>query len=373
MLDLVIGIPSHNESDSIGNVVEAIESGLRKYFPELRAVIVNSDNNSSDRTKEIFLSTPTITKKVYLSTGKNSKGKGKNIFKILQFAKRNKAKVVILFDADVKSIKNKWIYLLLSPILHEGADLVTPLYRRNRMEGNTTNHLIYPYLFAVYNRKIQQPIGGEFALSKRLYEKVIAQKRWASTSLYGIDIMITALALKSKWKVKQQYLGRKMHKPSFPKQRLISGTELDTLFHIFLESKKKIYKSKKFDKTINLVDREIIYPRKEWIDASYVLTEKYLNKNKLELQKDFKQLNNDFFRHKNYKNFISSNVWVEVLAEAYRLLNKNNVNRLKEEMSELLLCRIYRFWFDIERMNLKQIDREIQKQSDDLRKILTSY
>ncbi len=370
MFDLVIGIPSYNEEDSIKYVTETIDRGLRKWFPELKSVIVNADNNSLDRTKDVFMSSSTITKKVYLNTGKNVKGKGKNVLRIFKFAKLNKAKAVALFDADVKSIESKWVYLLLSPIIKDKVDLVTPLYRRNRMEGNTTNHLMYPYLYAVYNKKIQQPIGGEFALSKKLYKKIIVQKKWPSTYLYGIDVMITVLALKNKMTLKQQYLGRKMHKPSFPKQRKISNTELDTLFHIFLESNKKTYKNKNTDITMNLVDKEIIYPKKEWIKESYHLTEEYLRKNKLKLQNNFKQLDKEFFRDDNYKKFITSHIWTQILADAYKLLNKNNVSSLKEQISELLLCRIYKFWEDIEKMNLKEVDNEIQEQAKQLQKIL---
>ena len=63
-----------------------------------------------------------------------------------------------------------------STLHNNKVDLVTPLYRRNRMEGNTTNHLMYPYLFAIYNKKIQQPIGGEFALSKKLVKAKVNPK-----------------------------------------------------------------------------------------------------------------------------------------------------------------------------------------------------
>lgn len=373
MLDVVIGIPSHNEADSISHVTKTIDIGLRKYFPKLKVVIVNSDNDSSDKTKDVFLSTLTIAKKVYLSTGKNSKGKGRNIFKIIKYAKDNNAKAIALFDADVKSIENKWVKLLLSPILKEdGVDLITPLYRRNRMEGNTTNHLIYPYLYAIYGIRIQQPIGGEFALSKKLYVKIMNHKKWESTCLYGIDIMITALALKDKMKIKQQYLGRKIHKPSFPKQRKISSTELDTLFHIFIESKKKKVINKDYDRAINLVDKEIIYPNKDWIIKSHKITKIYIKKNRKTLQNNFKRLNDDFFINDNYKNFITKNVWAEILADAYKQLNNKNISKLKEQISELLLCRIYKFWIDIEDMNSKQVDDEIQEQTKLLKSFLSN-
>ena len=44
--DIVVGIPSFNNARTIGHVVRAAQAGLAKYFPEHKAVIVNSDRKS---------------------------------------------------------------------------------------------------------------------------------------------------------------------------------------------------------------------------------------------------------------------------------------------------------------------------------------
>ena len=54
--DIVVGIPSYNNVRTIGNVVQAAQAGLTKYFPQFRAVIVNSDGGSSDGTRDAVLS-----------------------------------------------------------------------------------------------------------------------------------------------------------------------------------------------------------------------------------------------------------------------------------------------------------------------------
>ena len=48
--DLVIGIPSYNEADNISYVVEKCSEGLCRYFPDMKSVIINVDNNSPDNT-----------------------------------------------------------------------------------------------------------------------------------------------------------------------------------------------------------------------------------------------------------------------------------------------------------------------------------
>ena len=48
--EIIVGIPSFNNAKTIGHVVRAVQAGLTKYFPENRAVIVNSDGGSTDGT-----------------------------------------------------------------------------------------------------------------------------------------------------------------------------------------------------------------------------------------------------------------------------------------------------------------------------------
>ena len=49
-LDLAVGIPSYNEADNIGFVVEQLAQGLKKYYPHLNTAIINADNSSEDGT-----------------------------------------------------------------------------------------------------------------------------------------------------------------------------------------------------------------------------------------------------------------------------------------------------------------------------------
>ena len=64
--DLVVGIPSYNEADSISYVVKKIDKGITRSFNGRSAVIINVDNDSSDGTREAFLKTPTRNPKIYI-------------------------------------------------------------------------------------------------------------------------------------------------------------------------------------------------------------------------------------------------------------------------------------------------------------------
>ena len=55
--EILVGIPSYNNADTVGHVVRAVSVGLAKHFPDRRAVLVNSDGGSSDETPAIVART----------------------------------------------------------------------------------------------------------------------------------------------------------------------------------------------------------------------------------------------------------------------------------------------------------------------------
>src|SRR5436190_7842936 len=53
--DILVGIPCFNSARTVGHVVTAVEVGLRKFFPDLRATILISDGGSTDGTIDTAL------------------------------------------------------------------------------------------------------------------------------------------------------------------------------------------------------------------------------------------------------------------------------------------------------------------------------
>ena len=47
-VDLLVGIPSHNNATTIGRTVETIEQSFQQNFPRDRVVILNVDGGSTD-------------------------------------------------------------------------------------------------------------------------------------------------------------------------------------------------------------------------------------------------------------------------------------------------------------------------------------
>lgn len=234
-LDIIVGIPSYNEADSIRFVVDRVSEGLRRFFPHRKTAVVNADNYSRDGTREVFLDTPSgAVPKVYLSTPEGIRGKGNNFHNLFQYIRRHRPRVTVVLDADLKSVTPDWPAWMAEPIL-KGYDFVTPVYSRNEYDGTITNHLCYPLLFALLGRNIRQPIGGDFAFSETLMRHWM-RKQWSpSIRHYGVDIFMTSEAVLGGFRLAQVALGAKIHKPSAPKLDTMFCQVMETLFTQLLD------------------------------------------------------------------------------------------------------------------------------------------
>ena len=215
--EMVVCIPSYKEADAIGYPTTQADQGLRTYFKDKSAVLINCDNNSPDNTKQAFLDTPTQTPKMYLSTPPGVKGKGNNFMNLFRKVVELRAKAVVVVDADLKSITPEWIKHLGEP-LFQGFSYVTPLYVRHKYDGTITNGIAYPLTRALYGRRVRQPIGGDFGFSGTLARAYVESTAWSeAVANFGIDIWMTTLAINRRAKVTQAFMGRpKIHRTKDP-------------------------------------------------------------------------------------------------------------------------------------------------------------
>lgn len=234
--DIVIGIPSYNNAGTIGHVVRAVQAGLAKYFPHLKAVLLNSDGGSTDGTTSVvrnsaiddfrsvmvFHDAHPLFKVAALYSG--IPGKGSAFKAVFEVAGALDAKACAVVDSDLRSITPEWIELLLKPVLNDGFDYVSPLYHRHKYDGTITNNIIYPITRALYGKRVRQPIGGDFGFSGELARFYLTKDVWESdVARFGIDIWMTTTALANEFKVCQAFLGAKIHDAKDP------GTDLSDM------------------------------------------------------------------------------------------------------------------------------------------------
>lgn len=214
--DLVVGLASFMEADNIDYPTRQADEGIKKYFGDKSAVIINCDNASPDGTEQVFLGTDTETPKIYITTPPDTPGKGYNFENMFRKLIELKADILVCIDSDLESVSPEWIKYLVEPV-NAGYDFVAPLYSRHKYDGTITNNLTYPLVYGLLCRNIRQPIGGDFALSRNFARHLVCQPWHRTTNEYGVDIFMTLNAILGGFKCCNTGLGAKVHKPSAPK------------------------------------------------------------------------------------------------------------------------------------------------------------
>jgi len=228
--DLMVGIPSFGNAETIGYVVRAATAGMVQYFPDLKPILVNSDGGSPDDTPHVAVSTesPDYIEKIILVSPRHKlqrisftyqgiSGKGTAVRGLFEVARELNVKAFVMVDSDLRSIVPEWIELLAGPILKGGYDFVAPMYSRFKYDGTITNNIAYPLTRALYGARIRQPIGGEFAVSGDLLQRYLELDTFDELiARFGIDIWMTHSAINEGFAVCQARLGAKIHDAKDP-------------------------------------------------------------------------------------------------------------------------------------------------------------
>jgi hypothetical protein len=228
-VDVLVGIPSYNNARTIGHVGRAVQGGLGKYFPDCRALLLNSDGGSRDGTPEVVREASVGSFETILATHPlrtvhrivtpyhGIPGKGSALRTVFAAAAATGARACAVVDSDLRSVTPEWVDLLISPVLRQGYDFVAPLYHRHKYDGTITNSIVYPLTRALYGARVRQPIGGDFGFSGRIAEDYLGHDVWSSdVARFGIDVWMTTTAITGPFKVAQSFLGAKIHDAKDP-------------------------------------------------------------------------------------------------------------------------------------------------------------
>ena len=365
--EIIVGIPSYNEADTISFVTSQAAQGLKRYFSKYSCAIINMDNNSPDNTKKAFLDTPTEgIPKYYVSTPPGVKGKGNNFHNLFTIVKELRPKAVVVVDADLKSITPEWIRGLGQPIL-DGYDMVTPLYSRHKYDGTITNNIIYPMMYGLLGKNIRQPIGGDFSFSARLAEYWIEQVWSETVRNYGIDIFMTTHALLGGFNVCSACLGIKTHKVKDP------GESLGPMFKQVIGTFFSVIHDKKDLLSNNGVEEAVIFGEKNMLEPQFMCINtdnlrRYFNNG----LRDKKHILKQYLSEGTYAELsntclevgsINAEFWARIIYDLLGSYPKaGNKEELLEAMQPLYFGRVYSFAKETANMSYIEAEAQVQNQ-----------
>src|SRR5437773_3220887 len=153
-VDILVGLPTHNNAKTVGPIVQSIQAGILRDFPRERAAIINADGGSRDGTPELVtgISIDDVRRASNLHALRtlhsistkygNSPESGVALRTILAAADLLRAKACVVMSPDSAKIDSEWMAKLVRPVYREGFDLVTPTYRRHKFEGLLMTNLL---------------------------------------------------------------------------------------------------------------------------------------------------------------------------------------------------------------------------------------
>ncbi len=221
-VDILVGLPTHNNAKTVGSVVHTVRSGILRTFPRERAVIINADGGSRDGTPELItgvsiddvrrgssvyaLRTLHAISTKYASTPQN----GVALRTILAAAELLRAKACVVISPDSENITPEWVSNLLRPVYYDGFDLVSPTYRRHKFDGLLMTNLLYPMVRALYGVRIREAYMPEFGFSGRLGSQFLGQNGWNDgLADDGTELRMTLAAVTGGFRICQSFLGKK--------------------------------------------------------------------------------------------------------------------------------------------------------------------
>jgi len=223
-VDILVGLPTHNNAKTIGSIVQTIRSGILRGFPRERAVIINADGGSRDSTPELVTgvsiddvrpaSNLYALRTLHSISTKyaSSPASGAALRTILAAAELLRAKACVVMSPESVNIEPEWLSKFLRPIYDDGFDLVTPTYRRHKFEGLLITNLLYPMTRALYGLRIREAYPPEFGFSGRLGSQFLGHNVWSDgTDGAGVELRFTLDAIAGGYLIGQSFLGEKAH------------------------------------------------------------------------------------------------------------------------------------------------------------------
>src|SRR5467141_364377 len=231
-VDLLVGVPTHNNASTLGQTLCSIEEGLRHNFVRERAVILNVDGGSADETRQLFMQSAersdaghiglTSLRTIHRISCEYGKAPshGLALRNIVAAADLLRAKACAVISPTTTNLTPSWVVNLLRPVYRESLDFVAPLYARSRFQGLLARDLLYPMSRAIFGRSIREVYSDEWGFSGRLASQCLEQEVWHEEAVRARpEAWMAITAMCRDFKCCQYFLG--------PKTAAVPGTSAD--------------------------------------------------------------------------------------------------------------------------------------------------
>lgn len=194
--DVVIGIPSHRNARTIGEVVDAAVEGIGSYLADQRVLLMNADGGSSDNTTRFVEDARTpANATAFVTEYAGTMGKGNAIRAIMEAAGLVEARACAILEARCPGIAPEWVAALVNPVLG-GVDMAIATYDRSAYASALTDNIAYPFARMLFHTDLREPLSSELCLSGELAQELAMRDVWETdVSRFGANVWMTLEAL----------------------------------------------------------------------------------------------------------------------------------------------------------------------------------
>lgn len=222
--DIVIGLISYNDAETIDTVTGVLCTAIRECFGGAASRIVLADAGSKDDSLVRARAAAGACELLEVPTTQvpadrlevpyhGIPGRARLLRAILTAAQELGADVGVVVDARAQAIERSWLQSLVDPVVQEACDFVSPYYRRHAHDGTLTKGIVYPLCRALYGVRLRQPAASDFACSPAAIERLLAEDIWESEGArVGIDLWLTTAAISAGFPVGEAMLGVRPHR-----------------------------------------------------------------------------------------------------------------------------------------------------------------
>ncbi|MDR0354218.1 MAG: hypothetical protein LBJ64_00540 [Deltaproteobacteria bacterium] len=195
-LDVLVGLVSDGDTTDVHLPLTKAYEGLNLTYPRQNTAVACCDSSRLGDLRNSFLDSSCPLPRIYVSADHGRSAKINSLFNLMHLAKRLKAKVVVVLDADLQSVKRTWIGRLAEPICSGQADFTSPLYHSLKFDIPVTSIFGYPMFRAIFGRRLRQPFYTDRAFSQKLNERFLAYKNWpVDLSYQATELTMAVLAI----------------------------------------------------------------------------------------------------------------------------------------------------------------------------------
>lgn len=217
--EVIVGIPFHDEDDTIAGIVDTSRVGLQRLGLTGKAAILCVGPREHERRISRSLKNRARSRIPAYAFGHSHglEGHGWGLRTIIEATRTCGASLIILRpnlnpqegEEPGGGLSPLWIESLLRPVRDMGQGLALARFTRHVFEHPVDSLLAYPVMAGLFGLRLREPTGGVMALSAKLVQACAsASSAWPrECGVYGFDTWIVTRALRAALPICEVRLG----------------------------------------------------------------------------------------------------------------------------------------------------------------------